>query len=149
MLDRVIPVYEVQNLFKRNFGVLTYKGQPSESLLLSWEGKWLLYALLGFKKICRFITIDLFYSLFKYLFFSTSQLRKPSSFCPREIKPFFSHLTDSDPEHCLGIFQIQKLRISPNPAPNVRFSQNLGAVLGQQFHIFRASLFHGFTFVMS
>lgn len=55
VLDRVTTACKVHNysFFKRNFGGLAYKGQPNESHLLNWDGKLLLFALLGFQKICR------------------------------------------------------------------------------------------------
>lgn len=79
------------HLFKRNFGILAYEGQHSESFLLGWDGKLLVFGL-TILKVCRCTTISLFYSPLLCLLKSL-QLTKPSLFCRRWIKSFFSHLT--------------------------------------------------------
>lgn len=83
--------YPKFHLFKRNFGILAYEGQRSESFLLGWDGKLLVFGLM-ILKVCRCATISLFYSPLLCLLKSV-RLTKPSLFCRRWIKSFFSHLT--------------------------------------------------------
>lgn len=55
--------------FQRNFGVLVHEGQPGESLLLSWGWETATLCSLRILKVFRkFATINVFYSLFIYLF---------------------------------------------------------------------------------